>query len=80
MRKGRPSADDAESTRHAVIQLLRKNPLLSYTDVAKAAQLSKARIGQIAAEEPGLEAYRQQWKDDYVKRLNGKMFMPGEKP
>jgi hypothetical protein len=76
-RKKRPTASEAEATRRAVVMMLRRNPMLNYSDGAKAAGLSKQRIGQIAAEEPGLEEARQKFKDELVARLGGRIRLTG---
>jgi hypothetical protein len=52
-----------------VATLLRRNPLLSYADVAKVARISDQRVGQIAHEN-GLDAYRKEWKEKFVARLS----------
>jgi len=66
--KGRPSQLEADATRYAVVQMLRRNPLLSYKDAAEAAQISQQRIGQIAREEPGLEQYREEQKSKQIAK------------
>jgi hypothetical protein len=74
-KKKRKTLPKGDRTRNIVATLLRRNPLLSYADVAKVARISAERVGQIAHEK-GLDAYRKEWKEKFVARLSDRIRLP----
>lgn len=74
-KKKRRTLPKGDRTRHIIATLLRRNPLLSYADIAKAARISDQRVGQIAHEK-GLDAYRKEWKEKFITRLRDRIRFP----
>jgi hypothetical protein len=74
-KKKRRTLPKGDCTRHIVATLLRRNPLLSYADIAKVLRISDQRVGQIAHEK-GLDAYRKEWKEKFVARLSDRIRLP----